>query len=143
MSPQQSEVIYVIFYWRPDMFKKAGNIIIIVLLLIATGGIPFTRHYCGSTVMAFSVFSIPEPCCDNHCDKCHNVFKYSRLDVEYEAGIIHGIQAHLSSHTLQPAFFTEVSKFFLSPSIFPSFSQRADLIFNVLLSPASLGVFRC
>lgn len=125
------------------MFKRTGNIIIIFLLLISTGGIPFTRHYCGSTAMSFSVFSTPKPCCDNNCDKCHNVFKYSRLDVEYESGTIHGIQEPHSSCTLQPAFFAEVSKFFLSPSISPSFSQRADLIYEALLSPASLGVFRC
>lgn len=125
------------------MFKKTGNIIIVFLLLLATGGIPLTRHYCGSAVMTYSVFSIPEPCCDNHCDKCHNVFKYSRLDVEFESGIIHGIQAPLSFNILQTAFITEVSEFFLSPSISPSFSQRADLIYEALLSPASLGVFRC
>ncbi|MBK7214535.1 MAG: hypothetical protein IPH88_14790 [Bacteroidales bacterium] len=125
------------------MLKKAGNIVIVFLLLIATAGIPFTRHYCGSTVMSFSVFSTPEPCRDNHCDKCHNIFKFSKLESEFESGIINIINAPQSFLTLQPFFFVDFLTLIPPPSSYTLFNHRAVFDFKTCFSPASLGVFRC
>jgi hypothetical protein len=125
------------------MLKKAGNIIIVVLLLIATGGIPFTRHYCGTTAMSFSIFSVPEPCCDNNCDKCHNVFKFSKLDSEFETSISDNIREPVSSAGFQPASFFDLLPLSQQPPSFSIFYQRAGFIDETCLSPAFLGNFRC
>ena len=59
--------------------KKAGNLIVIIFLLIATGGLSITMHYCGQSFASFSLFSTPKPCCDNGCDKCHNEFSFNKI----------------------------------------------------------------
>lgn len=130
-------------YWKLSMLKKAGNIIIVVLLLIATGGIPLTRHYCGSTAMSFSIFSVPEPCCENNCEKCHNVFQFSKLDSEFETSISDNIRVPVSSAGFQPAFFIDIALLSQQSSSISIFYQRAGFIYETCLSPAFLGNFRC
>jgi hypothetical protein len=66
------------------MIKRASNILLIIILVVVTGGIPVTWHYCGSKAMAFSIFTSPKPCCNGHCDKCHNVFKFNKLNDYFE-----------------------------------------------------------
>ncbi len=67
------------------MLKKAGNIVLILLILIATSGVALTRHYCGPTAKAFSFYSTPKACCDSHCNKCHNVFKFTKVNDQFVA----------------------------------------------------------
>jgi hypothetical protein len=90
------------------MLKKAANIAIILLLLIATGGMPITRHYCGSSEMSFSVYSSPKACCGGQCDKCHNVFKFSKVNDNYEAGSSISAQALTDFVTLHTTFFIDL-----------------------------------
>jgi hypothetical protein len=59
--------------------KKAGNIIVIFFLLIATGGIPISRHYCGESMISVSVISTPKPCCGSDCEKCRTENSFNKV----------------------------------------------------------------
>ena len=125
------------------MLKKAGNIAIILLLLVATGGLPVTRHYCGVAEMSFSVYSTPKACCSGHCDKCHNVFKFTKVNDNFEAGSSASTQAFADFVTLHTAFFIDLfDNATISPlAIFVNQRAVDDLIAGH--SPASLGNFCC
>jgi hypothetical protein len=125
------------------MLKKAANIVIILLLLVATGGMPITRHYCGSAEMSFSVYSTPKACCGGHCDKCHNVFKFSKVNDNFEAGSSISTQALTDFVTLHTTFFIDLLNNTNISSLADSFKQRAVDISEAGHSPASLGNFRC
>ena len=125
------------------MLKKAGNIAIILLLLVATGGLPVTRHYCGVAEMSFSVYSTPKACCSGHCDKCHNVFKFTKVNDNFEAGSSISPQALTDFVSLHSAFFIDL---FDNVAIaYPAgvLNHRAVCISLAGHSPASLGNFRC
>lgn len=125
------------------MLRKAGNIVIIVLLLVATGGMPVTRHFCGKAEMSFAVYSTPKSCCEGHCDKCHNVFKFSKVNDAFEPGS--SVTAKASSdfiilHTsLFIDLFDNVNRSISSGLL----NQRAIFTQKAGHSPASLGNFRC
>ena len=126
-----------------NMFKRAGNIAIIFLLLLATGGIPITRHYCGSETMSFTVYSTPEKCCDSHCNKCQNVFKFSKINDVFEARSSVSNQSLIDFVTLQTTFFIKLSDDLLIFSIPSINSQQNIFTYFAGGSPASLGNFRC
>ena len=125
------------------MLKKAGNIAIILLLLVATGGLPVTRHYCGSAEMSFSVYSTPKSCCSGHCDKCHNVFKFTKVNDNFEAGSTMTAQSLSDVITLHSTFFIDLFEKTSISSLSDSFYQRAVDISEAGHSPAFLGNFRC
>lgn len=125
------------------MLRKAGNIAIILLLLVATGGLPVTRHYCGAASMSFSVYSTPKACCGSECDKCHNVFKFSKVNDTFETGSSISTQSLIDVVTLHTAFFIDLfDDVNVSPLTDPIL-QRAGLYPKAGHSPASLGNFRC
>lgn len=125
------------------MLKKAGNIVLILVMLIATSGIAVTRHYCGPTEMSFSVYSTPKSCCDSHCDKCHNVFKFTKVNDKFEAGSSISAQSLANFVTLHTTYFIDLfDNVTISPlAIFVN--QRAVNDLTAGHSPASLGNFRC
>jgi hypothetical protein len=125
------------------MLKKAGNIVLILLMLIATSGVAVTRHYCGPNEMSFSIYSTPKSCCDSHCDKCHNVFKFTKVNDHFVAeSLIHAssISDFATLHTT--CFIVLFYNVSISPlAIF--LNQRAVNNLAAGRSPASLGNFRC
>lgn len=125
------------------MLRKAGNIAIILLLLVATGGMPITRHYCGSVEMSFSVYSTPKACCSGDCNKCHNVFKFSKVNDTFETGSSFSIQSLTDVVTLHTTFFIDLFDHLNISSTTDSFNQRAALNPKAGHSLASLGNFRC
>ena len=125
------------------MLKKAGNIAIILLLLVATGGLPVTRHYCGAAQMSYSVFSTPKACCEGSCDKCHNVFKFTKVNDNFEAGSSISAHALADFVTLQTSFFINLFDKQNITSLADSFDRRAVFIEIAGHSPASTGNFRC
>ena len=125
------------------MIKRVGNIVIMVLLLIATGGIPITRHYCGPAEMSFSVYSTPKQCCSGHCDKCHNVFKFSKVNDAFEAGTSVTSQSLTDIVTLHAAVFVDIFDNLFSLPLPGLINQRNFLIAKAGHSPASSGNFRC
>jgi len=125
------------------MLKKAGNIAIILLLLVATGGIPVTRHYCGAVEMSFSVYSTPKACCNGHCDKCHNIFKFTKVNDNFEAGSTITTQSLTDFVTLHTSFFIDLFDNATSSPLAIFVSQREVNDFAAGHSPASFGNFRC
>jgi hypothetical protein len=126
------------------MIKRVGNIVIMVLLLIATGGIPVTRHYCGKVEMSFAIYSKPRPCCDHHCTKCHNVFKFSRVNDAFEAGSsIITAQSLTEVVTLQASNCIDLFDNLVYSSYPDLFPQRNVRIADAEHSPASPGNLRC
>jgi hypothetical protein len=125
------------------MLKKAGNIVIILLLLVATGGMPVTRHYCGMSEMSFSVYSTPKACCGGHCDKCHNVFKFSKVNDDFVAGSTVIAQASADFITLPTFFCIDLFDSLNSSTYIDLSYHRAIFTQKAGHSPASLGNFRC
>ena len=125
------------------MLKKAGNIAIILLLLVATGGMPITRHYCGTSEKSYSLYSTPKSCCNGHCDKCHNVFKFSKVNDNFEAGSSISTLALKDFVTLHTTFFVQLFDTVNISTLTDSFNRREVDISKAGHSPASFGNFRC
>ena len=125
------------------MLKKAGNIAIILLLLVATGGMPITRHYCGAAEMSFSVYSTPKACCNGNCDKCHNVFKFSKINDNFEAGSSITVQSLTDFVTLHTAFFINLFENVTISTPGDVLNHRVVCISLAGRTPASFGNFRC
>lgn len=125
------------------MIKRTANIVMMVLVLVTTGGIPLTWHYCGSTAMSFSVFSTPTPCCDSHCEKCHNVFKFYKVNDDFEVGFSVTTRSPTYIVTLHMAIFIDIFDNLPSSSLPDLIYQRKILIAEGGHSPAFLCNFRC
>ena len=53
------------------MVKRISHILVSLLLIIATTGVTFTRHYCGDHLISSSVLGKAHNCCGTHCNSCH------------------------------------------------------------------------
>lgn len=125
------------------MIKRAGSIIILLLLLVSTGGIPITWHYCGSRAMSFSVYSTPKPCCKSPCDKCHNVFRFYKVNTEFEPGSLLTALSFRDIITLKASFVVKLLDNYLTSFRPVLFNKQADLNHRADDSPASAGNLRC
>ncbi len=67
------------------MLRKAGHIAIILLLIIATGGVTITKHYCGNSLIGQSIFSSPKDCCNEPCKDCRNETKTIKVTDTFES----------------------------------------------------------
>jgi hypothetical protein len=125
------------------MIKKTANIAIVILLLIATSGVPVTRHYCGRSLMSFSIYSTPKACCEGSCDKCHSIFKFSKVNDNFMAGSSVATQPLTDYSTFQTPFIAiliDISNISHSTDLV---YQRAAFNYRAGHSPASSGNFRC
>jgi hypothetical protein len=124
------------------MMKRAGNIIVILLLLTATGGLSITRHYCGQSIVSFSLFSTPKPCCGSDCDKCHNEFSFNKVTDDFTASsdVEHSIVAIAP---VQANFITDLSGSLLTAPIAVTITPRKFLYQKTSDIPVSFGNFRC
>jgi hypothetical protein len=87
------------------MLKRAGHILIILLLLLGTTGVTITRHYCGVNLVRTSLYSAPHNCCNENCPRCHDEridvritdnFQSSQSQINFTAGF----KDLLKEHTL-------------------------------------------
>lgn len=65
--------------------KRAGHILIILLLLIGTTGLTINRHFCGNNLIKISLYKSPDNCCDENCPGCHNEKINLRITDQYES----------------------------------------------------------
>ena len=65
-----------------DLIKKAGHIILSLILLITTAGMTVTEHYCGDNLVSVNVLTRPDACCNNS-DCCHNETVTVKLDDDF------------------------------------------------------------
>lgn len=125
------------------MAKKTANMVMMILLLMATGGIPITRHYCGATAISFSVYSTPKQCCKGPCNKCHNVFKFTKVNDDFDKGTTIVLQSLADYLTLYHSLFVELLNNLVNAPHPLTIHFPAGFIALAGLSPASLGNFRC
>lgn len=67
------------------MLRKAGHILIIIVLLFGTTGVVITRHYCGTNLVHAELYSTPDNCCEGDCPGCHNERISFRITDHFES----------------------------------------------------------
>jgi hypothetical protein len=50
--------------------KKIANSILVFVLLVTTTGMTCHYHYCGHTLVSYSLLHTPKPCCEHPDDCC-------------------------------------------------------------------------
>ncbi len=125
------------------MFKKVAHILVIFVLLVSTGGITITRHYCGASLISCSLFSTPESCCGSGCDKCHNHSCFNKLTDEFNGTAVNADHPKIFSRVV----FASLSIILTDQKPVVSWSAISDirkfLIHKAGDLPAFLGSFRC
>jgi len=85
------------------MFKRAGHILVILLLLLGTTGVTITRHYCGGNLVKTSIYSAPHNCCNDNCPRCHDerinvriidIFESSQSQINLTDGFKNLLERH-------------------------------------------------
>jgi hypothetical protein len=127
----------------PQRMKKAGMSIMVVLLLIATGGLSVTRHYCGRTFASFALYSTPEPCCGNDCDKCHNVFSFNKVTDNFTVSSSEEVKSPLSENLFSSIVIFELPATITTASSGDHIFHRKFLPPKTGDIPVSFGNFRC
>jgi hypothetical protein len=82
-------VIPLVMSFFNIMFKRAGHILIIIMLLFGTTGLTITRHYCGRNLMHTALYSTPDNCCKGDCPGCHNEKISLRITDQFESTLNH------------------------------------------------------
>lgn len=54
------------------MIRKIAYNVLVLVLFLTTTGVTYHYHYCGNTLMAFSILHTPKPCCENPEDCCRD-----------------------------------------------------------------------
>ena len=68
------------------MLRKTVHIIITALLFTATTGFTVSKHYCGDTLVLFSLYTHSEACCEDISDECcHDVSEHFQVEQEFVA----------------------------------------------------------
>jgi hypothetical protein len=122
------------------MIKKVCNNAFILLLLIATCGLPITRHYSGSSTMAFSVCAIPKYL-DNHCIIHETVPRFSKVHNDFES-FIHS-ELLLDFGTMGTSLYVNTSGTLQFSHILLLNDQLKNFSFQADHSPTPFGNFRC
>lgn len=125
------------------MMKRAGNLIVIFFLLIATGGLSITSHYCGQSFASFSFFSIPEPCCGRDCDKCHNEFSFNKVTDEFTASSSVSNISIVTINPVQASLSIDLSGLMGGTTVSTILTPRKFLYRKTGDLPVSFGNFRC
>lgn len=125
------------------MHKKIANIAVVFVLLVSTGGISLTRHYCGDSLVSSALFSTPERCCDDGCSKCHDEHSFSKLTDDFTpsnsdyASLVQATLYHFAAIGVQ-----SVNQWSAKP-LSTAIELRKFLVHEAGEIPAFLGSFRC
>lgn len=65
------------------MQQKIMHIIFAILLILGSSGMSISKHYCGNTLKAVSINSIPDNCCDTSSNCCHNESITIKLEQDF------------------------------------------------------------
>jgi hypothetical protein len=122
--------------------RRTGNIIVILLLLIATSGVSITRHYCGQSLVSFSLFSTPKPCCGSGCDKCHNEFSFNKVTDNFTVSS-DAVKSVITFNPIQANFIIVLSELLPAIPIAVAINSRKFLFLKAGDFPVSFGNFRC
>jgi hypothetical protein len=125
------------------MMKRAGNIIVIFLLLTATGGLSVTRHYCGQSMVSFSLFSTPEQCCGRECDKCHNEFSFNKVTDDFTVSSSDDVKPQVTINPVQAGFIIDLFRTLPAAPFAATITPRKFLFRKTGDFPVSYSNFRC
>jgi len=105
------------------MIKKVFHIILAMFLLTATNGYAISKHYCGDNLVAVSLFTEANDCCDEtmNDDCCRNASEYFQIDQEY----------FIPSSGFDTESFTATECFYENSSTFKQHSQYVIAAVNV------------
>jgi hypothetical protein len=67
------------------MLRRFSHIILSVLLLTTTMGVVVSKHFCSGDLIATTIFSEAESCCDGPCDCCHNENHLYKVQDDFSA----------------------------------------------------------
>ena len=123
--------------------KKAGNLIVIIFLLIATGGLSITMHYCGQSFASFSLFSTPKPCCDNGCDKCHNEFSFNKITDNFTVSSSEEMKPQVSDNPIHAIIIFDLYRSLAVTSFAAPISPKKFLFLKTGDFPVAFGNFLC
>jgi len=70
------------------MVKRISHILISLLLILATTGVTFTRHYCGDHLISSSVLGKAHNCCGTHCKSCHTEISTVKVSDNFVSSVI-------------------------------------------------------
>jgi len=68
------------------MIKKAGHIAVILILLVSTTGITFSKHCHKNMLFGITVMSDGDQCCNGPCSCCEDKVEFHRLAVDFVSG---------------------------------------------------------
>ena len=123
------------------MIRKLGHIIIVLTLILATAGVTFTSHYCGSKLVSSSFIKQPKSCCDSHCNACHNKTTHLQVTENFEASTLTvDFKIYSPNIWASPIIDELIISFQSFPVLFSNLNNSPPLICP---SPALLQVFRC
>jgi len=125
------------------MLRKTCHIVIILLLLVSTSGLAVTRHYCGEVQKSVSIYSTPKSCCGDKCDKCHNIFKFTKVNDDFVSGASISTPTLTENFVFHTVFSIDFSSFNTIPPLSGIFYNRAGNNSKAGCIPAFLGSFRC
>jgi dihydroorotate dehydrogenase len=62
------------------MLRKAGHIILGVIIMVVTMGVTINKHYSGGNLYSISLFFEAESCCEKDCDCCSDESQTYKID---------------------------------------------------------------
>jgi hypothetical protein len=123
--------------------KRAGNIMMILLLLISTGGISITRHYCGESVISVSMFSTPKSCCGSGCEHCRNENIFNKVTDDFTVTTIDAQFSVVTGNPVHGNFIIDLISPLPVSTMAVSMNPRKFLYRKTGDFPVSFGNFRC
>ncbi len=120
------------------MIKKAAHMILVMLVVISTGGVTIFRHYCGGIVTNTSI-GHATPCCAMPCKHCQDKAVTYKIHDEFATSSREVIPTH--GTPLPISFSVAQAKFHdLEPGLHPNrtFPHSPPLLSGTSLKKAAL-----
>lgn len=93
------------------MIKQVLHIALALLLLISTGGVFLNQHYCHNNRTEITINHVPDNCCGNTCNNCHNESIYLKVaDAFTMPNQLINIVQYLEQNLFAAIFFAPVDQ---------------------------------
>jgi len=76
---------------KSKVLKKIINIFFVTVFTIISIGFTVNKHYSGSKLFSFAIFSEPESCCAANCNCCHEETETIQFRADYTFSFDHGV----------------------------------------------------
>ncbi|NOX46950.1 MAG: hypothetical protein GXO89_08240 [Chlorobi bacterium] len=65
------------------MIKRASHIVLVIILMVSTTGVAFSKHYMMGELFDVSIIGDADHCCTIPCDCCDDEFEFHKLEVKF------------------------------------------------------------